>query len=949
MRALIKLALCALILCPLANLNAGQSDTNLTKDIANMSEKVENDANLKLETLANGFTIAVYKNTEPPNRVSMRLLVRRGSFSESDSQQGIAHFVEHMAFNGTKNFPKGEMVEYFQRLGMAFGADTNAHTSFNETVYKIDMPENSMALIDDGLKLLSDYASTIAFEQSEIDRERGVILAEKKSRDTAAYRASVGLIKELFSDSKLSKRLPIGEEKIIETAPRSEFLNFYKANYRPENMALIVVGDVDADKILAEARKYFSEIKADAQVAEAELPGEYFDPASKSSREVSVSEYFDADARDSSAGIYLVNKPKFKFDSIERRVRDFRMYAISRIINLRFDSLKSDSKTKFSSAYADFGDFEKYAEIFTIATRANAGHAEEALLETLKMYLGIMKNGFGDWELQKAESDILSTLESEVKSKSTRQSAAISDAISNALSVADAYTSPEQDLKLAKLAFEGFDAKLATAMFREFAETSAVFARLVDVDSQGSKFNAQALFDGTVKALQKSGEISAPLSASELKYADFSGKFEVVKDFRDELDIRQIAYKNNVRANLKTTDFAKDEVVVSVSFGGGKYDLPEGREAIGQIAIGALLGGTKMQSYDEINVAKSDKQMNLNFAMEGDNFSFTCLTNTKNLQDSLKMLATFMRAPGFRSEALNYIEKLIETKYRQVETVPEAAAAKIDGWLTSGNPLLAFPAKSEVEKFSMGDLREWLEPIMKNSYMEVSVVGDFDEDEVLKWLGEYFGTMPERAASRPDYSAKRSVELSKEGEKVIYLDNKNDARSLAIAIWPTCDRTQIKKMRAANILGAILSDELRKSVREKQGKVYSPYAYNNSSRDFNYGAISAICDTAPEFNAEVLDYIGKSAKKVADGISEDEFLRAKEPILKQVEKVRRLNAYWANSVLPLYQADPARREVARTFENGYSEITLGDVKDASDEFLKGAKFYRVKILPKGAK
>ena len=147
----------------------------------------------------------------------------------------------------------------------------------------------------------------------------------------------------------------------------------------------------------------------------------------------------------------------------------------------------------------------------------------------------------------------------------------------------------------------------------------------------------------------------------------------------------------------------------------------------------------------------------------------------------------------------------------------------------------------------------------------------------------------------------------------------------------------------------MLSDELRKSVREKQGKVYSPYAYNNSSRDFNYGVISAICDTAPEFNAEVLDYIEKSAKKVADGISEDEFLRAKEPILKQVEKVRRLNAYWANSVLPLYQADPARREVARTFENGYSEITLGDVKDASDEFLKGAKFYRVKILPKGAK
>lgn len=937
------------MLCLFANLYAQQNGINLTKDVSNMSKKVENDADLRVETLQNGFTIAVYKNSEPPKRVSMRLLVKRGSSTESDSQQGIAHFIEHMAFNGTKNFPKGEMVEYFQRLGMAFGADTNAHTSFNETVYKLDMPENSISLIDDGLKLLSDYASTIAFEQSEIDRERGVILAEKKSRDTAAYRASVGLIKELFSESKLSKRLPIGEDKIIAEAPRSEFIDFYKANYRPENMVLIVVGDVDVDKIFAESKKYFSGIKADEKVKASNLAQEYYDASLRRGKDVLVSEYFDADARDSSAGIYLVSKPKFNVDTLEKRIRDFRMYAISRLINLRFDSAKSDSKTKFSSAYADFGDFEKYAEVFTIATRANAGHAKDALEETLKMYLGIMENGFGNWELEKAKSDILNSIESDVKSKPTRLSSVISDAISNAFSVSDAYTSPEQDLDFAKAAFSDFDAQKATALFKEFAANSAVFARLVDVERQDAKFNAKTAFNEIVNALQKSGELSAPLGASELKYADFSGKFEVVKDFRDELDIRQVAYKNNVRANLKTTDFAKDEVVINVSFGGGKYDLPQGREAIGAIAIGALLGGTKMQSYDEINVAKSDKQMNLNFAMEGDNFSFTCLTNTKNLQDSLKMLASYMRAPGFREEALNYITKLLETKYRQVDTVADAALLKLEGWLTSDNPIFVFPPKEEVEKFGMQDLAQWLEPIMKNSYLEVSVVGDFNADNAVKWIGEYFGTMPERDKARADYSQKREVKLTAEREKIIYVDNKNDSRSLAMIAWPTCDRSQVKKMRAANILGSILSDELRKSVREKQGKVYSPFAYNNSNRDFNFGILSAICDTSPEYNGEVLDYIEKSAQKVADGISEDEFLRAKEPILKQVERVRRMNSYWANSVLPMYQADPARREVAKTFENGYSEVSLSDVKSASDEFLKNGRFWRIKILPKQAK
>lgn len=947
MKNLSKLAYCALIFLACAGAAASRENSISNSDLL-MGDIVKNDPDLNLETLPNGFTIAVYKSIEPPKRVSMRLLVRRGSLTESDSQQGIAHFVEHMAFNGTKNFPKGEMVEYFQRLGMAFGADTNAHTSFSETVYKIDMPENSAALIDDGLKLLCDYASTIEFEQSEIDRERGVILAEKKSRDTAPYRASVGLIRELCANSKIAERLPIGKDDVISSASRPEFLNFYRANYRPENMALVVVGDVDTAKILAEAKKYFSDLKADSQVAPSQPPTEVFNVSVEGGKGVFASEYFDADMRDSSAGIYLVSAPKFKSDTPERRVRDFRMYAISKLINLRFDSAKSDSSTKFSSAYADFGEFEKYAEIFTISARANAKRVKDALGEALKMYLGIMKNGFGEWELEKAKSEIINSIESDIKAKSTRQSAAISDALTSALSAGEAFTSPEQDLDFAKLAFKDFSAEDATRLFREFAERSAVFVRLVDSEKPCADFSAERAFAEVCRAFENGDGLSKPLGASSLKFADFSGQAELSKDFSDELGIRQVVFKNNVRANLKRTDFAKDEVVVSVAFGGGKYDLPEGREAIGQIAIGALLGGTQMQSYDEINVAKSDKQMNLNFAMDGDNFALTCLTNTENLQDSLKMLATIMRAPGFRGEALNYIKKLIETKYRQVETVPEAAAVKIDGWLASGNPILDLPAKSEVEKFSMADLRQWLEPIMKNSYMEVSVVGDFDEEAVLKWLGDYFGTMPERAASRPDYSAKRKIELTKESEKVIYVDNKNDARSLAIAIWPTCDRTQIKKMRAANILGAILSDELRKSVREKQGKVYSPYAYNNSSRDFNYGAISAICDTSPEYNAEVLDYIEKSAKKVADGISEDEFLRAKEPILKQVEKVRRMNAYWANSVLPLYQADSVRREVARSFVDGYSEITLGDVKNASDEFLNGAKFYRVKILPKPA-
>lgn len=228
---------------------------------------LERDKNLEVETLPNGMTVAVFKNAEPPNRVSMRLLVKRGSAYETEGERGIAHFVEHMAFNGTKHFPSGDMVEYFQRLGMAFGADTNAHTGFSETVYKIDMPEVSKKLVDDGLTLLRDYCDSVMFEPKSIESERGVIIAEKDSRDTQDYRKAVKEIAHTFKGSIFAERMPIGIEGVINSVKQPDFKKFYAANYRPENTVLVVVGDIDPREIFAAAKRIFADFKANPRRA----------------------------------------------------------------------------------------------------------------------------------------------------------------------------------------------------------------------------------------------------------------------------------------------------------------------------------------------------------------------------------------------------------------------------------------------------------------------------------------------------------------------------------------------------------------------------------------------------------------------------------------------------------------------------------------------------------
>ncbi|HHC24072.1 MAG TPA: insulinase family protein, partial [Desulfobacterales bacterium] len=204
------------------------------------------DPDLIFGKLPNGIRYVLMENHEPKDRVSLHLNVQAGSLNESDDQQGLAHFLEHMLFNGSEHFPPGELVKYFQSIGMAFGNDANAHTGFAETVYDVLLPTGSKENIEKGLLVMKDYARGALLLKSEIDRERGIILAEKRTRNSVGYRTYISSMEFVFSGSKITLRLPIGTEEVIKKADRRLLKDYYDAWYRPENMILIMAGDFDA-------------------------------------------------------------------------------------------------------------------------------------------------------------------------------------------------------------------------------------------------------------------------------------------------------------------------------------------------------------------------------------------------------------------------------------------------------------------------------------------------------------------------------------------------------------------------------------------------------------------------------------------------------------------------------------------------------------------------------
>ena len=222
---------------------------------------VKPDSAVTWGRLPNGVRYAVMKHAEPPTRVTLRLYVNAGSLMEEEDQRGLAHFLEHMAFNGTTHHPANEMVEYFQRLGMGFGNDTNAHTSWNETVYKLELPNTQDAMMDSGMLMLRDIADGMLLQKKEIEDERGVILAEKRDRDTVNYRMFVDSLKFSLPDSRIATRFTIGDEGVISKAKRDLFLDFYKKWYTPDRMVVIVVGDIDPARAATYVGKYFSDMK----------------------------------------------------------------------------------------------------------------------------------------------------------------------------------------------------------------------------------------------------------------------------------------------------------------------------------------------------------------------------------------------------------------------------------------------------------------------------------------------------------------------------------------------------------------------------------------------------------------------------------------------------------------------------------------------------------------
>ncbi len=914
--------------------------------LAQEGSDIKPDPAVKWGLLENGMRYAIMKNSEPPKRVSMRLFVDAGSLMEEDNQQGLAHFLEHMAFNGSKHFPDGEMVEYFQRLGMAFGADTNAHTGFKETVYKLEMPDSDPELLSQGFQLLRDYADGMLLKEQAIEKERGVILSEKRTRDSVGWRTFVEQLKFILPDALISSRLPIGKEEVIEDAPRERFVEFYQKWYTPDRMALIVVGDVDEEAIETSIKEVFSDLKPGGKAAEPDL-------GKLTSRGLAAHFHPEPEAGEVSVSIDTMKPMDEGGDSLQRRAKDLRLALANRIISRRLEILAKKEEAAILSGASHIYDlynlgFVRYASLEVTCRPENWREALETADKELRQALEF---GFTASELKEAKANVLEAYSQEAKSMGTRKSRDLSSAIASHLGSRKVFTSPADDLRRVEAELEKITAGECQALLKEAWDGGG--EKLVLITGNLELENAE---DTILAAYQASQAVAVEppvlqeeqaFAYSELPAPGKVAKKEVVED----LGVTQLVLENGVRVNLKVTDFEDETVHVKARFGGGRLVEPKDKSGLAFFAGNTFAdGGLGEHSIDEIKRIYAGVTASVRFGVEDDAFAMSGQTNADDLHDQLLLMRAYFTDPGYRPEAAALFRRGMDQIYRQIERTPQGVMqSAVSQFLHSGDPRFGFPPQEEMEKLTAKDVREWLQEPLASSYLELTVVGDFEMEKMIAEVLATFGNLEKREDKKPSYEKQRQVAFPRDVKEQTFGVETAIPKAMSLVYWPTEDIWDIKRTRRLSVLALVMDDRLRVKVREELGDAYSPFAHNLPSDVFEgYGYLFAAVTSKPDQAQMLTGVVREIGEGLAAGtVTEDELERAKKPQINQIEEYRRTNRYWMNSVMQSSQEYPQRLDWARSFVSDYEAIQLDEINALAKEYLGGDKALPVLIQPEG--
>jgi len=933
---------------------------NPTKNWTYEISDLEPDPTVMYRQLPNGLRYILMNNKRPENRVSMHLYIQAGSMLETDTERGVAHFLEHMLFNGSDHFKPGELVKYFQSIGMQFGADANAHTGFYSTVYDIDLPEGDEKSLENGLLVLRDYAAGALILESEVDNERPVILSEKRTRDSVGFRTFEATFNFELPHALLPNRLPIGTEEVIQNTDRQLLKTFYDTWYRPERMILILVGDFDTKTAESIIAKKFETISPRAPEIGYASPGEINHTG------LNPFYHFEPEAGNTTVTIETVTKQINPSDSKALQKQQLLSAMAKHIINKRLSEMVNDPDTPFTSASISSGNFLQYLK----ATDISADCAPENWDKTLSIIEQTLRKaltyGFTQLEIDLAKKAFLSQLDKTVKASSTRESRGLARQIIGSLNNIRVFQSPQQKKALKAPIVESASQKqLHEILIKNWAPDHRLILVTGNADLKNQPENKpnnqpnnqpdtpenQIL---TIYNASAQTPVEKPLEKTKVKFPYLPEPAETgnikTRETIPDLGIVRVEFENGVKLNIKQTDFKANQVSAALIFGNGKIGEPKDAAGLGSLSQKVVnLSGLGGLTKDELKQALTGKNTYVSFQVGEDYFALSGNTVTDEITLLFQLYHAYLVDPGFREDAYTLsLDQFTQSYDSLAHSIMGGMALKGARFLAGGDTRFGLPDFDTFTKNTLDDVKKWVKPALANDPLEVSVVGDLDVESVIEAAAVYLGSLPPRIIKTVTDESRHPVFPT--GESLTISVPTIIPKGMVDVSFLTGDFWNIRQNRRLSVLSQVISDRMRIDIREKMGVAYSYYAYNDPSRAFKgYGLFHAVVQIDPEASETVTKTIRQITDAIVkNGVQPDELNRAIKPILTSIKERVRTNGYWLNSVLNGSSRHPEQLDWCRTFETDYAAITVNEVIDLAKKYLNTPDAATITIIPEAS-
>lgn len=930
----------ALIALYIAGLGISPLNVAFAQDLS--TQKVPLDPGVRTGKLTNGITYYIRKNAEPKNRAELRLAVKAGSVLETDAQQGLAHFMEHMNFNGTTNFPKNELVNFLQKTGVRFGADLNAYTGFDETVYMLPIPTDSAGLLNKGLQVLEDWAHGALLDPSEIEKERGVVLEESRMGRGAQQRMRDKFLKVILNNSRYAERLPIGKDSILKSFKPETIKAFYQDWYRPDLMSVIAVGDFDIDKVEATIKQKFSSIPAPSN---AKKRTKYAIPLDGSTQVAIVT-----DPEYPQNLIQLIYKqPNHKVKSLKDVRDNFAQELYNAMMAQRMQELTQKANPPFlygDSQYGDFlGDLDSYT---SIALAKDAASMKTALTALLEENARVQKFGFTQPELDRAKKDFYTSIEQYYKERDKTKSANHVQEYLDHFLHDKPYMSAEAYFEFVKKHLDGVSLAEINALAKKYITDKN--RAVVVMGPEKSKDNLPKETEIRKLLIEAGKDVTAyvddvvdsPLLPAEPKPGKIIGEKTLEK-----LGVTELTLSNGVKVLLKPTDFKNDEILIKATGKGGYSLFPDERET--GIFSSYLIQSGGVGPYNQTQLQKflAGKTASAGPYVSELTEGIGGSTSPKDLETTLQLIYAYFTAPRKDADVVTGIlanQKAYLENMQKTLTPEKVYSDSLNAVLTSNNPKRR-PLKPEsIDKVSLDRAVE----MYKDRFADASdfvftFVGAFKPEEIKPLLEKYIGGLP--STDRDDTFKHPNIFPPKGTiEKTIYKGLEPKSRVTLISSgeyeYNPENNMQIEALQE------VLQIKLIEALREEESGVYG-VSVSESTEKFPSGhyRFSIGFGCAPE-NVDKLvkrarEEVNKVKQNGADPKDIEKFVAETQ---RKTETALKTNNFWLDYLDDNTFLGDDLDEIFLQ-EKLLKSITVASTKAAAEKYFSDDNFIKVVLMP----